>query len=95
MADRSVEAVVRAISVPCGRCSGTGKERHQLDRDPAAGYGEHACPNCHGDGRTVMHGTPEQIARRAIEVLGADRVLCPECGIADPSHSIECSQARR
>ena len=64
-----VEKVVQAISVPCGRCRGTGKERHQLDRDPAAGYGEHRCPNCWGDGRTVMHATPSEVARRAIEAL--------------------------
>lgn len=67
--DQQIEAVAQAISVPCGRCSGRGTERHQLDRDPAAGYGEHPCPNCWGDGRTVMHATPEQVARRAIEAL--------------------------
>lgn len=69
MSDWLIAAVADAIAIECGRCHGKGTERHQLDRDPAAGYGEHPCPNCKGSGHTVMHGTPGEVARRAVTVM--------------------------
>jgi hypothetical protein len=66
-----IEHLARSISAVCGRCSGRGTERHQLDRDPAAGYGEHRCPTCRGDGRNVVNESVTAVAERVLNVLSS------------------------